>query len=92
MKQREANRPHLPSSRMGNVTKISTKSDSDDPPRFPVSSVLLQANSVEDVHLGEEGAVVVGLHLNNELGFIITNVASSTKVNISKPSGAYCFA
>ena len=54
--------------------------------------MLLQPESVEDVHLGEERTVIVGLHLNNELGFIITNVASSAKVNISKPSGAYCFA
>ena len=82
--------PTSPVLGLQNVTKILTKSAA--PPRFPVSSVLLQAESVEDVHLSEERSVIVGLHFHDELGFLITNVASSTKVNISKPSRAYCFA
>ena len=90
MKQGDANCPHLP--RSVEMFIIYSLYLIPVVPWFPVSSMVLQAESVEDVHLGEERPVIVGLHLNNELGFIITNVASSTKVNISKPSGAYCFA
>ena len=90
MKQRDANCPHLP--RSVEMFIIYSLYLIPVVPWFPVSSMLLQAESVEDVHLGEERAVIVGLQLHNKLRFFIANLAPATEVNISKPSGAYCFA